>query len=106
MKTRRVSKEDLRSSVAARTRIGEAKGLLMERLDLDSDGAFTILRQLSNHTNRRLVEIAAELVETRRLPNGSPVTHEVQRVHRVRYGTTTRLQRLGTSTRLQRVGTT
>lgn len=50
-----------------RTVIGQAEGILMERLDLTSEQAFDYLRRQSQQTNRKLVEVCAELVRTRQL---------------------------------------
>jgi GAF domain-containing protein len=52
-----------------RLTIGQAQGILMERLDLDADQAFDYLRRVSSHSNRKLVDIADELLRTRRLPD-------------------------------------
>jgi AmiR/NasT family two-component response regulator len=40
----------------------------MERYGLDADQAFAALTRVSQQENRRLVQIAADLVATRRLP--------------------------------------
>jgi hypothetical protein len=40
----------------------------MERLSLDADQAFAYLRRISQESNRKLVAICAEIVQTRRLP--------------------------------------
>ncbi|NYE35347.1 hypothetical protein F4692_000451 [Nocardioides cavernae] len=47
--------------------LGQAQGILMERLDITADQAFDYLRRASSHTNRKVVEIAAEIASTRRL---------------------------------------
>lgn len=49
--------------------IGQAQGILMERLDITADQAFDYLRRASMHTNRKVVEIANEIARTRRLPD-------------------------------------
>ena len=41
---------------------------LMERFRIDADPAFSYLRRISQDTNRKLVDLAAELVATGRLP--------------------------------------
>ncbi|MCB0906254.1 MAG: ANTAR domain-containing protein [Nocardioidaceae bacterium] len=46
--------------------------MLMERYELSADAAFALLRRASNHPNVRVVDIAATLVETRRLPHELP----------------------------------
>ncbi|BBZ09081.1 hypothetical protein MDOR_32500 [Mycolicibacterium doricum] len=50
-----------RSALASRDIIGQAKGMIMERFDVDSLQAFELLKKLSQESNRRLVEIATEL---------------------------------------------
>jgi GAF domain-containing protein len=49
--------------------IGQAQGILMERLDITADQAFDYLRRASMHTNRKVVEIADEIARTRTLPD-------------------------------------
>lgn len=44
--------------------IGQAKGILMERRRLTADQAFDVLRRTSQRMNRKLVEVADELVST------------------------------------------
>jgi AmiR/NasT family two-component response regulator len=60
--------DQLRIALDSRTRIGQAKGILMERYGVDEDHAFAILRRISQSQNRRLQAIADEVVRTRRLP--------------------------------------
>lgn len=43
-------------------------GILMERIDLDADRAFAILRRYSQDTNTKLRDIAIQLIQTRKLP--------------------------------------
>jgi GAF domain-containing protein len=62
---------DLPLAVASRDLIGQAKGMLMERFRIDGDGAFRVLAQASRSTDRRLRDVAQELVSTGRLA-GSP----------------------------------
>jgi ANTAR domain/GAF domain len=52
-----------------RTVIGQAQGILMERLRIDADQAFAYLRRTSQAENRKLIIICNEIVETRRLPS-------------------------------------
>jgi len=49
-------------ALASRDRIGQAKGLLMERYNIDADQAFELLSKLSQSTNTKLVEIARRLI--------------------------------------------
>lgn len=62
------SETEFTALIARRAVIEQAKGLLMERYDIDPDAAFAVLARLSQHTNRKLKDVAAELVVTRRLP--------------------------------------
>lgn len=62
-------KEDqLLHALRTRTTIGQAQGILMERFDIDADHAFDVLRRVSSQSNRKLREVAAELVQSRRTP--------------------------------------
>lgn len=60
--------EGMGAALQSRTIIGQAEGILMERLDVDSDQALAYLKRISSHTNTKLVQVAADLVRTRRLP--------------------------------------
>lgn len=51
-----------RSALASRDIIGQAKGMIMERFDIDAAQAFSLLRKLSQDSNVPLATIAAELV--------------------------------------------
>ena len=53
----------LRTAVEHRDTIGMAKGVLMERYDVDADAAFAILRRASQRSNTKLVKVATELVD-------------------------------------------
>jgi hypothetical protein len=57
--------DGLRTALLNRGVIEQAKGMLMLRLQIDDAAAFSYLREASNRTNRRLAEIAAEVVRTR-----------------------------------------
>lgn len=48
--------------------IGQAEGILMERFGLNAAQAFDYLRRVSSHSNRKVVDIAARIVETGELP--------------------------------------
>lgn len=56
-------------ALASRTVIGQAEGIVMERLGVDSDQALAYLKRVSSHTNTKLVDVAVALVRTRRLPD-------------------------------------
>ncbi len=47
-----------------RTVIGQATGIVMERYKLGPDAAFGVLRRVSSQRNRKVIEIAEELVAT------------------------------------------
>ena len=64
--------ERLRTAIASRDLIGQAKGILMERFRITADQAFRVLVGASSRTNRRLADIAAELCSTGELPRPAP----------------------------------
>jgi GAF domain-containing protein len=57
--------EQLRSAVASRDAIGQAKGIIMERFNVDAVRAFDMLRQLSQSDNIPLTVIAQRVIDTR-----------------------------------------
>jgi GAF domain-containing protein len=58
----------LRSGLVTRTVIGQAEGILMERLRITADQAFGVLSRLSQHRNVKLRDVARNLVETGQIP--------------------------------------
>jgi GAF domain-containing protein len=60
--------ESLRQAIDARTLIGQAQGILMERFALDDEAAFEVLRRHSQSTNTKLNEVARILISSRTLP--------------------------------------
>jgi hypothetical protein len=50
------------SALASRDIIGQAKGRIMERFDVDAVRAFELLKTLSQTSNTRLAEVAAQVV--------------------------------------------
>ncbi|MDQ2626202.1 MAG: GAF and ANTAR domain-containing protein [Actinomycetota bacterium] len=54
--------EQFRSALASRDVIGQAKGMLMERFDLDAVRAFELLKRLSQNMNTPLAEVALQVV--------------------------------------------
>lgn len=60
--------ESLSQAVDARTLIGRAQGILMERFAIDDQSAFEVLRRCSQNTNTKLKEVARILVHSRTLP--------------------------------------
>ena len=57
--------EQLQSALSTRDRIGQAKGIIMERFGVDDVRAFEMLRRLSQDSNTRLIDIAQRVVDTR-----------------------------------------
>ena len=62
--------EQLREALETRDLIGQAKGILMERESCTPEAAFDILRRASQRTNRKLRDVAADLVSTRARRDG------------------------------------
>ena len=58
-------------SLVSRDRIGQAKGILMERYKISGERAFLLLTRVSQHSNRKLNEVAEELVRTGTIHRGS-----------------------------------
>jgi len=54
--------DQMRQAIHTRDLIGQAKGILMERFKIDADQAFHILTKASQHTNRKLRDVAEQLV--------------------------------------------
>ncbi len=57
--------EQLESALNSRDVIGQAKGVIMERFNVDAMRAFDMLRELSQTSNTRLIDIANRVIETR-----------------------------------------
>jgi AmiR/NasT family two-component response regulator len=55
--------EQFRSALASRDVIGQAKGMIMERYRLDAVHAFELLKQLSQRSNIKLVEVAQGIID-------------------------------------------
>jgi len=55
--------DNLNQALRSRQQIGTAVGILIERYDLDEQGAFSFLTRLSSHSNVKLRDVAARLVE-------------------------------------------
>ncbi|MEZ0362172.1 GAF and ANTAR domain-containing protein [Mycobacterium sp. pUA109] len=51
-----------RSALASRDIIGQAKGMVMERFDIDAVQAFELLKRLSQNSNTPLIDVARRLV--------------------------------------------
>ena len=61
--------ETLSVALDTRSTIARAQGILMERFSLEESAAFAVLVRLSSHLNRKVRDIAAEIVQTRQLPD-------------------------------------
>jgi hypothetical protein len=61
-----VLREGIDEGLRGRTVIGAAVGILMERLELDEEAAFGYLRRQSSTTNRKVRDVAAEIMAGRR----------------------------------------
>jgi GAF domain-containing protein len=74
--------ENLNSALGTRKVIGQAIGIVMERYELDEDRAFKYLAQVSQHSNVKLRDVAAELVwqsnESNQLPAAMPIQPQPQ----------------------------
>lgn len=57
--------EQLYSAVSTRDRIGQAKGIIMERFGVDDVRAFDLLRTLSQENQMKLVDVAERIIDTR-----------------------------------------
>ncbi|WP_307797162.1 GAF and ANTAR domain-containing protein [Williamsia soli] len=62
-------KEHFNSALASRDVIGQAKGIIMERFDIDSIAAFELMRRLSQDTNTPVVELSRQLVRREDQPD-------------------------------------
>jgi len=63
---------NLQVALESRAVIDQAKGVLIERYKVTPDQAFQLLAQASMHANRKLHDIAEELVSTGELAGSSP----------------------------------
>ncbi|NEN80208.1 ANTAR domain-containing protein [Nocardioides zeae] len=68
--------ERMADAMTRRTRIGAAMGIVMERFELEETVAFEVLRRLSQEQNRKLVDIADELVREREVEGLGPPRRE------------------------------
>ncbi|OBG84919.1 histidine kinase [Mycobacterium sp. NS-7484] len=57
--------EQLTSALSTRDRIGQAKGIIMERYHVDDVQAFEMLRRLSQDSNTKLIDVAQQVIDTR-----------------------------------------
>jgi AmiR/NasT family two-component response regulator len=76
---------DLEGAFGRRALIERAKGILMERHAIDEETAFGMLRDQSRNANRKLIDLAAAVVDAQRLlPKNPPVLPEAERATRNR----------------------
>ncbi|MCW2783714.1 MAG: hypothetical protein JWP74_231 [Marmoricola sp.] len=59
------------SAMGTRALIGQATGIVMERYDLDAERAFDYLVRVSQTSNTKMRDVAAQLVAERQLPQQS-----------------------------------
>ncbi|WP_236580141.1 ANTAR domain-containing protein [Streptomyces sp. HM190] len=57
--------EQLGAALRRRPVVDQACGIVMHVLGCDADAAFTVLRRISQGTNRKLAEVASAVVERR-----------------------------------------
>jgi GAF domain-containing protein len=67
--------EQFRSALASRDLIGQAKGMIMERYRVDAVRAFELLKQLSQRSNTKLVEVAQKLIDAEIPRPDTPTAH-------------------------------
>ena len=60
------TQSQLSAALLSRDRIGQAKGIIMERFDVDAVRAFEMLRQLSQEGNVKLTDIAQRVIDSGR----------------------------------------
>ena len=65
---------DLKGAFGRRALIERAKGILMERHSIDENAAFEMLRERSRVDNRKLIDLAAAVVDGHRLLPRDPET--------------------------------
>jgi ANTAR domain./GAF domain. len=65
VKEREVLAAQLQTALDSRVIIEQAKGVLAERIGFDMDTAFSTLRDAARRANRRLSDVAREVVESR-----------------------------------------
>jgi response regulator NasT len=58
---------DLQGAFGRRALTERAKGIIMERHSIDEDSAFEMLRERSRTDNRKLIDLAAAVVDGHRL---------------------------------------
>lgn len=64
--------DDVEHALERRLVLGQAQGILMERLGLTPERAHAFLSRASQQTNTTIHDVAAEVVRTRLLPRTIP----------------------------------
>lgn len=64
--------DNLQEALRSREMIGQAQGILMERERITAGQAFDVLRRASQHLNRKLRDVAENVVETGNTPPSGP----------------------------------
>jgi AmiR/NasT family two-component response regulator len=65
----RTVNEQLRIALASRIVIEQAKGVLVERIDLAPEAGFQLLRMAARCSRRNIHEVAEEILKTRVMPD-------------------------------------
>jgi AmiR/NasT family two-component response regulator len=65
----RTENQQLRTALASRIVIEQAKGVLVERIDLPPEDVFQLLRMAARRSRRNIHELAAEILKTRVTPD-------------------------------------
>lgn len=63
-----ITEAGLEQAIANRDKIGQAKGILIERLGLSASEAFKLLATISQHQNTPLRDLAGQIVTTGEIP--------------------------------------
>ncbi len=64
--------QQFQQAISSRDAIGQAKGILMERHKISAKRAFTVLQDESIRTNRKLIDVAEQLVHSGHHGTGNP----------------------------------
>jgi AmiR/NasT family two-component response regulator len=65
----RTENQQLRTALASRIVIEQAKGVLIERIDLPPEDVFQLLRMAARRSRRNIHELAEEILKTRVTPD-------------------------------------
>jgi hypothetical protein len=71
----RTANNNLKVALESRTTIGQAEGILMARQGIGADQAFDILRRTSQRTNRKVRDVAGEIVAAYNRPEGATTSY-------------------------------